>query len=184
MAETGGPCIATEEFITYGHSTLGGGSQLLWLSRLHRTSHAKRRSRRNNTAKFSLTNSASSPPEFCADRTKGRHTISNFSLTTPSNLISWCDQMLAVASDLVHGRARQPGAPRSYRVGKNLRTARRSVPTIGNDAKRRDLAFYWRRSFATFSMRERGGTKRIASLQLQARLEFELRSALCSIKFR
>ena len=76
-------------------------------------------------------NSPSSLPEFCAYRTKGRHSISNFSLTAPSNLISWCDQMLAVASDLANGTARPPGAPRSYRVAKNLRTARRSVPTIG-----------------------------------------------------
>ena len=95
-----GPCIATEEFITYGHSTLGRGSQLLWLSRLHRTSHAKRRNRRNSTAKFSLTYSQSSSPEFCANRTKRRNNTPNFSLTTPSNFISWCDQMLAVAPDL------------------------------------------------------------------------------------
>src|SRR4029453_8338237 len=91
-----GPCIATEEFITYGHSTLGRGSQLLWLSRLHRTSHAKRRNRRNSTTKFSLTYSPNSSPEFCANRTKRRNNTPNFSLTTPSNFISWCDQMLAV----------------------------------------------------------------------------------------
>src|SRR5438045_2709169 len=34
------------------------------------------------------------------------------------------------------------------------------------------------------SPQERGGRKSIASLQLEARLEFELRSALRSIKFR
>ena len=99
-----GPCIATEEFITYGHSTLGRGSQLLWLSRLHRTSHAKRRNRRNSTTKFSLTYSPSSSPEFCANRTKRRNNTPNFSLTTPSTFISWCDQMLAVAQTLVFYR--------------------------------------------------------------------------------
>ena len=92
-----GPCIATEEFITYGHSTLGRGSQLLWFSRLHRTSHAKRRSRRNSTTKFSLTYSPSSSPEFCANRTKRRNNTPNFSPTTPSNFISCREQMLAVA---------------------------------------------------------------------------------------
>jgi hypothetical protein len=98
-----GPCIATVEFMTYGHSTLGRGSQLLWLSRLHRTSHAKRRNRRNSTTKFSLTYSPSLSPEFCANRTKRRNNTPDFSLTTPS-IISWRDQMLAVAPDLIFYR--------------------------------------------------------------------------------
>src|SRR5207248_2793500 len=71
-------------------------SQLLWVSRFHRTSHTKRRKRRNRTIRFSLANSPSSRPELCGQRTKRRNSIPDFSLTTPPNFISWCDQILAV----------------------------------------------------------------------------------------
>jgi hypothetical protein len=146
VAETGDPCIAAEEFIANGHSTLERGSQLFGLSRLHRTSRAKRKNRRNSTTKFSLTYSTSSPPLFYARRTKRRNSIPNFSLTTPSNFISWCDQMLAV------------------------------VP---------DLSFLWTGGVSQRSPCEReAAQKGLLLLRLPARLEFELRSALSSIKFR
>src|SRR5437879_2513887 len=51
-------------------------------------------------------------------------------------------------------------------------------------ARPRDFSVLWTGSFAMISMRERGGTKRILPLQLEARLEFELRCALRSIKSR
>jgi hypothetical protein len=72
LAETSGLCIAMEEFITYGHSNLGRGSQLSSLSRLRPTFRASRRKRSNSTT--------------------------NFSLKRAPNFISWRDQMLAVQS--------------------------------------------------------------------------------------
>ena len=60
----------------------------------------KKRNRRNSSSKLSLTNSRNSPPEFCAFGERPNK-IFNFSLTIPSNLISSCEQMLAVAQNLV-----------------------------------------------------------------------------------
>ena len=44
-----------KEFITYGHSNLGRGSQLLSLSRLRPTFRANRTKRSNSTSNLSLT---------------------------------------------------------------------------------------------------------------------------------
>jgi hypothetical protein len=87
-------------------------------------------------------------------------------LTFPSQfspkVISWRDEMLAA----------------STRNGEFRNDFLRAK------ARPRDFSVLWTGSFAMISMRERGGTKRILASQLEARLEFELRWALRSIKSR
>src|SRR5262249_57607703 len=83
VPETNGLCIATEEFITCGHSNLGRSSALLSFSRLRTpTFRAKRTERRNSITNFSLTTFPNLPPQFRAKRTERRNSITNFSITT------------------------------------------------------------------------------------------------------
>ena len=72
VPETNGLCIAREEFITYGHSSLRRSLRLPLVGRLRLTFRAN----------FSFTAFPNLPPTLRAKRTKRRNSIIKFSFTT------------------------------------------------------------------------------------------------------
>ena len=91
-----------KEFITYGHSNLGRGSQLLTLSRLR--------------------------PTFRANRTKRSNSTTNFSLTTCPHFISWRDQNVS-RGKLAHFDWRRKVTTYTYDAGGNRNTI--TAPPLG-----------------------------------------------------